>query len=303
MTARHLPKAPRHRSLPYTISPNVATAHPVELLEHGELESVFGAMDRHRDPYTPLLKEWLTHPDERVVIAALRIGRYEYGVIPYLREVVERAALALQLGYLWTPLLDEVARRAGIHLEYVLRLALDRLMVWTAREGGVEDLRVMLKNYDSPMFLEAVASRGPHFTPELVSRLFRNELVCHLVFNPYMSPKAMEQVIDHIVDYCILARWSSKDEMRAGLEQCISLLDLLVRSGYRLKPNHVAKVAERLPRLRPMMNDWTSQLLERLLRQHLHESLKDMTRRQRRGVAGLLLSSDSECRLSTLVSL
>lgn len=202
------------------------------------------------------LDSWVTHPDERVVIALLdrdlhRATLSEAQVIGLARRALEGAR---SKDVVWTPLLDalsfnlpfEVPRNA--EMQEVLTLIIqseEALRRWIRTSAAPADL-ASLMNFRSSPVRDQLAADAPCLDVATVKALagcpWRDSA---MATNPALTGATIAALTDHVFRTVMTIRTSSFD----FLEQYVVLLHKLLTRGGTLSETQLVELLQRLPEL------------------------------------------------------
>lgn len=183
---------------------------------------------------------WLTHPDERVVMAALADERW--GLMVHERRrlqeiVVKRALLDAQRdGSTWTPIIEKLIAWdmwegfafVDFDANALLKAMGQRLASWLETEAEEADVRELVAAFDGLTVSRFVASNARVLPDDVVSPLLERGLAVELAGNAALSDQGAEKVAAAALSLLRSGRHQS------GAAQVNGVMQAFRRRRYRL---------------------------------------------------------------------
>lgn len=287
----------------YTLESPVCT-NP-DCLEHhtgAPADQVIAQIGRTKVATPSQVEAWLSHADDQVVLAVLRLKRFRDPASEHAPALLDRALdHARAIGMLWTPLLDSVTDLAPNPEHPVLLRWRAILLMDLMRVGDANDISRLL-TFRSHFLVSGIARNAPHLSSDHVWRLYRRGYADHLSENLLLSETAAASLINRLIDEAILGRDASR-EQRLSVGWDVQQLDRLNQQGFPLPANRVSLLASRLPKLKRELYRPVYEDLQKLVLRNLRTAMSAMTPRQRTDAIGLLLSADEGDRTQALVAI
>lgn len=216
------------------------------------------------------LDSWVTHPDERVVIALLnhfphRMGLSSEQLIALVRRALDGAS---SNQVLWTPLLDAITDNLPLDLSHNAEL-LDLINLMLEKE---EEFRRWIDSSSSPKHLadlltfhgrtihDQLAANSPCLDePSVRALMGPSHRDRAMADNPFLSPAANAVLIEHVLHQILAIRVRTLD----ALETYVTVLHTLTLRGGTLSTAHFVALLHHLPILRNDIDEacgWSSKL-------------------------------------------